>query len=586
MTNHLGATASTLLIYLLLAASYYGWGGASLRLLRLSDEGPESPVMPIWIGWAMTLFLFQLLHLVLPITPSVAIPVFVLGLAFSIPLLWGQIARLPDGRPSLLIQATVISFFFLSAVYIASRAMLPPTNYDSGLYHFNAVRWVNSYPIVPGLGNLAGRLAFNQSFFVYAATLNVLPPFEHGRSLANSFLLLLTLATLTPSLLSIARRPSLLLEEHPFKYAADLLLLPTIVFLALFSNGLTSPTPDLASTLLQSVMFVMLAHGLADWLNGRKEQNYRVAILVILATTAVTIKLSNLAVSAVIIGFAVAYFYKVSGFSIKGACRLFLPSTIILLLWGLRGFILSGAPLYPSTIGYASVEWSVPRESVVEMANWIYSWARVPNTQWKSVLGGWGWLHPWFLRMRAEHMADLIYPLLTASLLCLITAVVSRFGSMRRPQLLEWSILLPSTVGLLYWFLSAPEPRFTNAIVGLAVISAALLFLLTVRGSVPRWIFLTTFCFLLVAADIQPVFYSFQYRALITVVSTSGWQPIPQVPLKSEVTASGLTVYVPVSGDQGWDSSLPSTPNFDARLRLINPADMSSGFTVRNEPGR
>jgi len=43
------------------------------------------------------------------------------------------------------------------------------------------------YPYRSGLGNLHGRLAFNQSFFVYVAALNFYPFFGYGRSIANSF---------------------------------------------------------------------------------------------------------------------------------------------------------------------------------------------------------------------------------------------------------------------------------------------------------------------------------------------------------------------------------------------------------------
>ena len=38
----------------------------------------------------------------------------------------------------------------------------------------------------------------------------------------------------------------------------------------------------------------MIAHGLSEWINGRKEPNHKVMVLVVLAATALTIKLSNL----------------------------------------------------------------------------------------------------------------------------------------------------------------------------------------------------------------------------------------------------------------------------------------------------
>ena len=203
-----------------------------------------------------------------------------------------------------------------------------------GLYHFNAIRWINSFPIVPGLGNLHGRLAFNQSFFTYVAVLNFYPFFGHGPSVANSFLLLLTIATFLHLLGPFLKKPSLLIESHPFQYASILFAFPVLGYLALSSDGLASPSPDLASTLLQLTMFVMLAQGIGELVDGQREQNYRVIVLVVLAATAVTIKLSNLAFSAVIIGFALAYTWQTSRPRIKFAVRIFLPAIMFILIWG------------------------------------------------------------------------------------------------------------------------------------------------------------------------------------------------------------------------------------------------------------
>src|SRR5689334_5571318 len=150
MIEHCAAVSLVLFLYAALAVSYLGWGSVAARLLRLST----TKVMLVWLGWTIVLLIFQLLHLAFPLNAFVAVPVFLLGIAFSIPHIRGL--RFAPG------MAIVIA---VAAFWIASRSMLPPQAYDTGLYYLNTIRWIHSFPIVPGLGNLHGRLAFNQSYF-------------------------------------------------------------------------------------------------------------------------------------------------------------------------------------------------------------------------------------------------------------------------------------------------------------------------------------------------------------------------------------------------------------------------------------
>lgn len=65
--------------------------------------------------------------------------------------------------------------FFLLAIVVAGRvaADLGTTSwshaYDTDLYHFSALRWMNEYASVPGLANLHSRLGFNAGFLILSA---------------------------------------------------------------------------------------------------------------------------------------------------------------------------------------------------------------------------------------------------------------------------------------------------------------------------------------------------------------------------------------------------------------------------------
>src|SRR5262245_35640634 len=212
MNSHISAVMQTLIIYLLIGIAYYGWGKAAAHVLGISKQTSRSDITFLWLGWAFTLVILQLSHFLCPLTASNVVPIFIIGIVFSAPQIVNALRRFPQKRSPVMRTAAIVLIMLVGAGWIASRSMLPPTNVDSGGYHFNAIRWINAFPIVPGLGNLHGRLAFNESFFPYAAALNFYPFFEHGRSLANSFLLLLTIVSFVQFLRPVLNRPARLAE--------------------------------------------------------------------------------------------------------------------------------------------------------------------------------------------------------------------------------------------------------------------------------------------------------------------------------------------------------------------------------------
>ena len=581
MKAHLSALTQTIAAYLVLAVAYFGWGTAAIHVFGLSNKVERQRTTLIWLGWACTLFLFQILHFFLPITAYVTIPVLVIGVAFSIPEILIVSRRWSRKRSSLVGLGVVFLVFLALTIWIASRSMLAPSNYDSGLYHFSAIRWINSYPIVPGLGNLHGRLAFNQSFFIYVAALNIYPFFAHGHAVANSFLLLLTIATCLDFLRPVFGYPSLLIRAHPFQYLSALFALPVLGYLSLFSSDLSSPSPDLACTLLQLVMFLMLARGITQWLEGQTDQQYQAILLVVLAATGVTIKLSNLAFSAAMVGFALLYACRASTSRSRGIVQLIAPVSAIMAIWCLRGVVLSGAPLYPSTFGYIPLKWAVPKLQIIDEANWIYSWARQPNVHWSTVLGSWKWLKPWILTIIDHGKSDVLYPVAVSIFICILTPTCIILKKAKPLHWLEWAILFPPLLALVYWFFSAPDPRFANALFFLASGASILLFVRSISGSVNSRTLSILLCLTFIVGNLHFVRLAINYRHLIKSVSLAGWQAIKVVPLSERVTRYGLTVYTPKTGDQCWDASIPCTPYFNDALRLRKPGVLASGFLVQ-----
>jgi len=149
---------------------------------------------------------------------------------------------------------------------------------------------------------------------------------------------------------------------------------------------------------------------------------------------------------------------------------------------------------WPHAIGHVSVEWAVPIDKVVDDANWVYSWARQPGTHWSDVLGSWKWFRPWTSLISREIMR-IIYPLVLTVVFCIMTVMLGFiFKKKARSRCLDWAILPPVVIGLVYWFFTAPNPRFAHALFWCLSLSAALFFLSSVQPFLKKRSFVVVLC--------------------------------------------------------------------------------------------
>jgi hypothetical protein len=576
MATHVLEVGQSLALLLILTVVCVGWGTASQAVLGVPRQAVQSRTGTIWIGWTVLLFFLQVLHLLFALTAWVVIALFAIGVLLALPSIPSAV------RTTRRRHFVLAMLMLLAAIYIISRAMLPPQLFDSGLYHFNTIRWINSFPIVPGLGNLQGRLAFNQSYFTFIAAMDFYPYWVEGAGLSNSFLLLLSILTAIEACGPLLVAPRSLAELPPIQTVPGLFALGPLIYLAEFSDGLSSPGVDLAATLLAIVIFLMLARLIAAWAQGDRKQGQQLLALSLLAATAVTVKLSLLAFAGCAGIFCVVYCWQ--AFGPMRLPRLLWPPVTIMAVWALQGIVLSGAPLYPSTFGHLSVDWAVPVKQANYDATWIYGWTREPFVPPEQVLSGWNWLKPWELKI-SGHRIDVLYPLNISGIFFIIALALSLPSWFKRSAghaWLEWSVLTPMLASIVFWFVMAPDPRFSDGAFWLLAIGTAAVLLCQIRRwTEDRLIFAVVFVILFAAVNdlfADKTIHDFKEWSL---VSLQGWQPIPKAAIIEKRTDSGLMVYTPASDECTWDAPLPATPYFNPRLRLRVPGNLGSGFTVQ-----
>jgi hypothetical protein len=566
----------------MLAISFFGWGRFASRALGTTPSARADGAIIIFVGWATSLLVLQVANFVVAVNAWLAITVFVAGIILSIPaLLRSARPASPPLRETWIVL--VVAAFCIFAVWVAARGLYAVENFDSGLYHLPTIRWITEYPVVPGLGNLHGRLAFNQSFFTYAAALNSAWFNGHEGGASNGFLILVLLLQAIQGLTQRFRLPAEKREKSPLTWCANLLVLPVIAYLALSSDGMSSPTPDLAAAILELSIFLIFVRGVGEWVTDGEPPHFYATILPILAATAITVKLSTIAFAGTIILACIVYELHPSYRNARVLGRTLLklaPAVVIVLVWLARGIVLSGCPLYPTTVGCLGVDWMIPTAKIVNEANWVYSWAREPGVHWRFVLADNSWIRLWITR-ESHDFLGLVFPVVSAVVLT-GASLAGRKASRARGYAMRsanYVIFIPLIVGIAFWFITAPDPRFGRAFFWMVSIASGLVFLDSVQALVdPRGYRIATIA-LFVAINAPFLAYGVAKGGpRLARISLAGWQHVRSARLETRQTTSGLTVYVPANDQLCWDSPIPCTPYFNPDLALRVNGSIERGF--------
>lgn len=562
--------------------------GVGLLLRRLFRPGPLDLLglcVAFWTGWAAIVALLQIWHLALPVNQAALVLVLIFGgaglLREAQPL--ASLARTGVRRAPALVVLLIPTL-----LWMANRSTGPAQFYDLGLYYLQAVQWNSSYSIVPGLGNLHGRLAFNSAYFLYGALVDQVPFAGRAVHAANGLLLFVLLAQGLAGLaaLVVGARLSRLAFWDGLTLAPTLSLiigleggtaeLPAILYL----HGMAPDLPVFVLGLVLAGLCLVLLLEAQTMAPG--EQVYLCFALALLACVGVAVKLSFFAFAAFALVVSLGVTLWRRRLLRRGWLALLAPPLACALLvggvWMARGVILSGYPAYPSTLGALPVPWRVPTALTISEANWVRSWARQRDLHWSVVLGTWAWLQPWL----AAVPASVLRPLNLALVSGLVGAATLAGPRLPWRQITLATLwLLPALASLVFWFVSAPEYRFVGAVFWIIGLGLTLLVVeglaLRLGGGPPHVVvqLAVVALVLLFAAPVRPPLLLVGFSR-----SPDGLPPLPTPPYTSVTTTSGLSLHVPVGTNQCWALPLPCTPYVRPELRLREPGNLAGGFIL------
>ena len=455
--------------------------------------------------------------------------------------------------------AAVIMLLLFS--YGASRGYM---HVDSGLYHAQAIRWIEEYGVVPGLANLHCRLAYNSSAFVLTALYSM--SFLGGHSLHTvAGFMALVLALKGLNVVEVLSRKKVLVS--------DFVKVAMLFYITIIYTEMMSPASDYFAMLF--LFYVLLT-----WieLEEKKEKDITpFGMLCVLLAVNVSIKLSSVIMLLLVLKPAVVLIKEKR----YGQIGLYLFLGILAVFPYLaRNVILSGWLVYPfPAIDLFSFDWKIPALEAAYDGEEIKVYAKGMTEVWLKDTPISGWFPNWFQGLKG---LEKIWVLSSAASVLLGAASVLG-GSLKRKKELYGLLFLQGVLiaGYFFWQLGTPLVRY-----GYIYILAFPFF------TIGMW-FMLLFgekekSYLLFAAALL-VFFVYKGGNLVeSIVSSAGgdyyvWQQDYYTGPYDSYEIDGVEFYYPLEyGQIGYDK-FPAAPHerYDVEMR---GEELQEGFRRKQMP--
>lgn len=439
----------------------------------------------------------------------------------------------------LLLVLIVLWAFFTSRGYI---------HYDSDLYHAQNIRWIEEYGVVPGLGNLHERFAYNSSFFALSALYSM--KFLTGESLhacSGYFALLLGVTALDIAGSWKKRRFTL----------SDFARVGAIYYLTTITNEVVSPASDYS--IMCVVFFIVI-----KWLDLLAQEEREIApysLLCVAGVYALTLKLTAGLILLLLIKPAYRLIRE------KRLKEIFLymgMGLVVAVPWFARTIVISGWLLYPfPRLDLFDLDWKMDAAAIEVDAAQISAWGRaLYNIQLLDMPAA-QWIPNWF-KTTLSSMEQILILGSAASIPVFLVGTGWVFIKKQWRELDVILVLGMLNCSYLFWQLSAPLMRYGYAYVLLIDFMTAGWLLIRLNWN--RLQKLVYFSLLLYGC--YKVFAMGGYIYGCRLQNYYIWQADYGVYELESYEIEGITFYKPVTGDRtgyDWFPAAPTQPDLELR---------------------
>jgi hypothetical protein len=564
-------------VYTLSIGYCYGWGTTQLLVWMFKLERGGYHFSITWLlGVSVMTTMGAFFSIFMPLS-WLAQLIILVGAVLII--VWGLRRGILPSRKVIRGQYPLKPAAWLLLILILCSALVlsigKAANPDTGIYHAQAIRWMESYPAIPGLGNLHSRLAYNSNWLLANALFSFSFLGLRSFHLMGSVLFLVSLWYFfigINDLLNGSTRPSHMIR---------LIYLP-LAYLIIGAD-VSSPGTDLPAALLA---WVILTETMAIKEDEQMTRTIRPLILVLLACFAVTVKLAS--VPLLLLAFYPLLFFLRER-KLKSIFVLLGLGSVIIIPWLWRNVILSGYLIYPfPQIDLFNLNWKVPEAIATLDRDTIRAWAlpRLPGQTDADILAMTmrRWVPRWFEYLTLNRKA-IIAIIGLAPLGYLIAGLVSR---KLRAQLILFlkhyaTVYTIAYIGVLYWFFTAPLFRygynFTISVLALALLPILML--------VDRWFNLKTVRSSIVIITLLIGFEGWVFYRIIDfdVIRRNALLPAdyPTVPTHP-CELQNATVWCAEEWDACWYEAFPCIPAADPMVAMRGES-LRQGFMNIDDKG-
>ena len=569
---------SVLLTWLLLYLLFSGLGMVPLKLMRQRPSSLWVWLDSFWLGLALSLGVMQLWHLLFPVNDALMLTFAIVAALMHI----GQRRSLADAVNRLARNKPFIAPFALLAIWFSNRALGMPIAYDTGYRDVQAVMWMDTYSIVPGLGNLFSSLAFNHSVYLYDALLDT--SIWSGRSIyiARGLLLLVYLAQALGAALRFSR--SRTVDDLRWSSLFATLTIPYILFQTVRWGGITHFLTDTVVDLFGFLTVIYLLDFLQYCRPERESREYFGYRLAIIILTGCTLKQSFVVFGLASAAFAIVIWAQRGGFRIKPKTvwLVMLVAIGLLLPWMARGIITSGYVAYPQSFGRVELDWTIPSEQVETRQRTLATNTRHRGGDPDVVLASWEWLRPWLRSYLANVFPTLLPTLISiGAIFIYVFAMRMNPGGAHAPEL-SWRALLPLAAMLLFWFFTVPNDKYVRYIFWSFAALSTTLAALACHWIAWRRRVMAVFALALLCLSYVVFLIVRHEEVIVPPGANGGFHALIQSAYEEFVTADGTIIHYPTRLNQCWQVPLPCTPFPDAGISARVAGDLRHGFRLKS----
>lgn len=433
-------------------------------------------------------------------------------------------------------------------------ACQPAAFYDTGLYHAQAIHWIEDYGYVKGLGNLHNRFAYNSSFLCLQALYSWV--FVNGQSLhgMNAYIGIVMAGY---ALLSFRMR-----KAERTSRVADMLNFALLLYICNSLGGMESPGTDFFAMCLMLYL-------LARWFRCQcMEEKY---VLCILSAFGVTLKLS---IAPLVLLAAVPAIWLISNKKWKETAVCIGTGFLAVLPFLVRNVMISGYLVYPYTaLDIFSVDWKMPEYTVNRDRNEIMAWGRGLGDVNKIDYPLRAWFPIWFQELTgAQRTLVLLNILLIVIVICLVVREI------RKKQFEMAYICCVATLGLAMWFFSAPLIRYGRAY--LYVLPAIVIGLATERMRIAQ----KRYKLILAGFAVWFIFLCGQYMKNQEFVRIVSPEDYPSYGVTEHVISDEISIYTAEENDRTGYEPFPAIPYAAVLDKIeLRGNTLKDGFRIKEE---